>query len=184
LFFCFCFWFYFHFILKGFIAGPAIGIAIGLSFGVEHIKMAFQVTCLAASLIAAGAFVTGLFFLKDTAQAGPPSVAAAPAVWTVVKSLLRKRNFLLVLVITFLSQFEGTCLEAALPLLLVEEQKCEIWQVLAVFATMALAVPVIVGVLYPKMSEKIGQKRVMIFGMSVHIGESQRKLETCLFFLF
>ena len=97
--------------------------------------MAFRVTCLAASLIAGGAFVTGLFFLKDTSQTqtmgasaatGAASAAAAAAgtqsMWLIIKRLLRKRNFLLVLLITFLTQFEGTCLEAALPLLLVQEQ--------------------------------------------------------------
>ncbi len=48
-------------------------------------------------------------------------------------------------------------------------QKCEIWQVLAVFATMALAVPLIVGLLYPRLSDAIGQKRIMVLGSGIHI---------------
>jgi len=41
--------------------------------------------------------------------------------------------------------------------------------VLAVFATMALSVPLLVGLLYPPLSSAIGQKRVMVFGLSVHV---------------
>jgi DHA1 family tetracycline resistance protein-like MFS transporter len=157
----------------GFVAGPAIGIAIGMGFGIPRVQMAFRVTCLAAAVVAGGAFIAGLFFLRET---GPSSSASetrkpnvfASGVWRVVAGLLVKRNLLLVLLATLLTQFAGTAMEAALPLLLVGEQGLEIWQVLAVFATLALFVPVVVGLVYPMLSEAAGQKTAMVAGMVVY----------------
>ncbi len=156
----------------GFIAGPAVGIAIGMGFGIPRVQLAFRVTCIAAAMVAAGAFVGGLFFLGETVvPAGPGSGRAdvfARGVWRTVAGLLAKRNLLLVLLATLLTQFVSTAMEASLPLLLVGEQRLEIWQVLAVFATLALAVPVVVGLVYPWLSEAAGQKTAMIAGMVLH----------------
>lgn len=76
------------------------------------------------NLNVAGAFFTGLFFLRDSGHVHS-SVGSDDDGLSVSKILIRqfrKHDFLLVLLITLLTQFEGTCLEAALPLLLVQEQ--------------------------------------------------------------
>ncbi len=156
-------------ITVGFIAGPAIGIAIGVAFGLPRVQLSFRITCLAAALIAGAACCAGLFFLRDTGQAGPTRPPAfAGGVWKTVWGLLRKRNMVLVLIVTVLTQFVSTAMEASMPLLLVQEEKLGIWQVLAVFATLALAVPVVVGLFYPWLSDAVGQKASMVVGMLLH----------------
>jgi hypothetical protein len=82
-----------------------------------------MVSCL-IRVMKAGAFFTGLFFLKDTGHVNPLSVARmdSKSTWAIVSRLFRRHDFVLILIITLLTQFEGTCLEAALPLLLVQEQ--------------------------------------------------------------
>lgn len=93
----------------GFIAGPGIGIAIGLSFGLPNIHMAWIVTCLFAASIAFGAFVTGLFVLRDLPSSEMPvsssnSRSAAAIVW----ALLKKRDIVLVIVAAFVASFMGS----------------------------------------------------------------------------
>jgi MFS family permease len=128
------------------------------------------VVCVAAALIAAGGFIAGLFFLQDMSHHRRKKSAdwETQGRWVVCKRLLTRSNLLLVLAATFLSQLGGTLLEADLPLLLVNEEHLEILQVLVVFATMAIAVPILLGVVYPWLSARVGNKAVMVLGFGLN----------------
>lgn len=154
----------------GFLAGPALGIAIGWSFGPERIVVAFQLVCLTAAGIAAAAFVAGLFFLKDADARRKPSgkdaaVLVSGNTWSIVWGLLRRRDVVLVLGAQFVTQLVGTIMEVALPALLVTAAHAPIWQVLVVFATLALAVPVVLGLVYPFLSNRWGNVPTMVAGL-------------------
>lgn len=110
-----------------------------------------MVCCLAAS-IAFTAFAFGVFVLKDPAQTSHArttrsnphlSAGALSVVWTIFK----KRDILLIVFITFFSTFMGTTVEAGLPLILVREQQAPIWQVVVVFGVIAVETPLIIAFL-------------------------------------
>ena len=115
----------------GFIAGPAIGIAIGLAFGIPRVETAFLCVCLFAAVIAGVAFILGLFFLKEPDQVAGITLTnplLTKSAFSVIGSLLKKRDILLVMLCTGLTTLSGTYLEALLPLLLVQLEKSEIYQ--------------------------------------------------------
>lgn len=158
----------------GFIAGPALGIAIGLAFGMPRIHIAFEVICLVAAGIATFAFVMGLFFLRDSsqvagaqAQVGLSAEEASRGTLQNIWIMLWKRNVVLVLLVTCLAQFIGTAFEASLPLLLVQEEAAPIWQVLVVFAVLAISTPPMAGLVYPFLSTRVGQKLTIIIGLGM-----------------
>lgn len=157
----------------GFLAGPAIGIAIGLAFGMPHVRAAFATACLAASLVGVLALIMGIFILRESSDilkehgitlSSSSAETKNASSLSVIVSLFSKRDVALVMIDMFLNSFLSCCMEATLPLLLVQEQKCPIWQVLAVFATVALGTPPIAGFVYPWMAKQFGNKATMIVG--------------------
>lgn len=112
-------------------------------------SLAWIAVCCFAAAIAFTAFLFGLFVLKEPVRRQVRSgsilnLSSMGIVWT----LLKKWDMILIVFIVFLSTFQSTTAETGLPLLLVREQQAPIWQVVAVFAVIAIMNPIVTGLLY------------------------------------
>jgi DHA1 family tetracycline resistance protein-like MFS transporter len=151
----------------GFVAGPAIG---GLLAGGEVATADFRSPSLAAAGFSAGALILAIFILKESLPTDVRrSNAAMPRVErrAAFLGLLRDRQFLLVLALSFLAVFVFAGLEATFALWTERAYGWGPRQNGYVFAFIGVIIAVIQGTLIGPMTRILGERGMVVHGFAV-----------------